>query len=123
MQKQFFPPEKIQGHVGAVHQQYSFLNETPGTGSDLQNPAHRPMFQALNKDLHNKFNEVSEKLVKTKKQIRYNSISGTGTAFPVQSTGSDFTPHYHKISAMYHNSNKIWIAVGIIGLIFIITMR
>lgn len=121
--------EKTLGPSGFMSQsnmQYRFLKSGPtaevGSGGNYKDPVSRAIFQTWSADWREKMQTYYGELEKTKRQIRFNEYSGSGTSVP-RSHGFEFTADYHRLAARDTSQRLLmYLAVAVIGFMIITNM-
>jgi hypothetical protein len=85
----------VAGSVSNKDMQYSFMNTLSSRNDDYYGPTGRAIASAVTSDLKDRFDAASERLVQTKKQLRFNEKSNSGTSRVVQPP--EFTSDYFQL--------------------------
>lgn len=86
------------GYVPSSTIQYSFLKGNSKVGDNTRNPSSRPVARALDKQMKDRLNSAADRIGLTRKQIRVNEKTNSGTSIPT-TTQFDFTSDYHRLRA------------------------
>lgn len=77
---------KISGLIGYNNFTYNFLKSSPysesGAGGNTKDPIQRKIFESRSINFKNKVGKVAQELEKTKRQVRYNEFTRSGTSVP-----------------------------------------
>jgi hypothetical protein len=111
----------VSGYVPNVLMQYNFLKNRPFSGSNLQNPATRPIVQAVDRQTQERFQALTRNVADTRKQIRTNASTNSGTSRPKVSS-FNYTSDYHRLVEPMSTSTTLkWILV--LGALYIVFVR
>lgn len=86
---------KVGGAVSNTDLRYTFLNNLSYKNDDYYGPTARSIANAVTEDVKDRFDAASARLVQTKKQLRMNEKSGSGTSRAVQP--ENFTSDYFQL--------------------------
>lgn len=85
----------VGGSVSNTDMQYSFLSGLSARNDDYYGPTARSIANTVTSDLKDRFDAANERLVQTKKQLRFNEKSNSGSSRVVQP--QQFTTDYFQL--------------------------
>jgi hypothetical protein len=85
------------GSIPSVGMQYQFLSGYSSTGDSALSPSSRPVINAVNRSLKERLQESQNRIGLTRKQIRINQHTNSGTSIP-KTTQFGHTTDYHKLT-------------------------
>jgi hypothetical protein len=109
------------GFVPGTSMQYSFLKARPFSGTNLKNPATRPIAQAVDRDTKERLQALTRNVADTRQQIRTNASTNSGTSRPKVSSFNETSDYSRLVEPMSTTTTLKWMLI--IGALYLVFFR